>query len=151
MWLVLEAALCVGYLGGILSAWWIWSLASLRVIDIIQISINVAVFDQLRPRHAITSVRRSLVLTFITFVELMACFGLLYLTHLSALSGATAWSDAFYFSAITQLTIGYGDIHPIGVMRFLAAAQGVAGVTLIVISFGRVVGTFTRFTEIFSP
>ncbi len=39
--------------------------------------------------------------------------------------------ESLYFSAITYLTIGYGDISPIGINRFFAALEGFVGVFLM--------------------
>ena len=41
---------------------------------------------------------------------------------------AISFSDALYFSFITFCTVGYGDITPIGFIRFVAAIQGLMGI-----------------------
>lgn len=41
-----------------------------------------------------------------------------------------AFADCLYFSMVTYTTIGYGDIHPIGYLRFLAGFEGLVGITL---------------------
>ena len=46
---------------------------------------------------------------------------------LCKLVNASSVFDAYYFSVITQLTIGYGDIQPTGIVKFLAPLQGVLG------------------------
>lgn len=38
---------------------------------------------------------------------------------------------AFYYSAITFLTIGYGEFYPVGIMRFFASLEGYVGVFLM--------------------
>ena len=40
-------------------------------------------------------------------------------------------AKAFYYSAITFLTIGYGEYYPIGVMRIFASIEGYVGVFLM--------------------
>lgn len=40
-------------------------------------------------------------------------------------------SKAFYYSAITFLTIGYGEFYPVGIMRFFASVEGYVGVFLM--------------------
>ncbi len=40
-------------------------------------------------------------------------------------------AKAFYYSAITFLTIGYGEFYPIGIMRFFASVEGYVGVFLM--------------------
>src|SRR5699024_5425905 len=37
---------------------------------------------------------------------------------------------SFYFSGVTMLTIGYGDIIPIGIGRFIAVTQALIGYLL---------------------
>lgn len=41
------------------------------------------------------------------------------------------FGDAFYFSLVTFTTLGYGDFHAIGNMRFLAGAESFMGVVLM--------------------
>jgi uncharacterized protein YjbI with pentapeptide repeats len=40
-------------------------------------------------------------------------------------------ADALYFSTGTFTTLGYGDFHPIGAMRYLAALESFVGATLL--------------------
>lgn len=39
--------------------------------------------------------------------------------------------DLMYFSAITYTTVGYGDLAPLGELRFMAAAESLAGFVLV--------------------
>lgn len=39
--------------------------------------------------------------------------------------------DLMYFSAITYTTVGYGDLVPMGALRFLAAVESLAGFVLV--------------------
>lgn len=41
------------------------------------------------------------------------------------------WLDYVYFSFVTYATVGYGDILPVGPIRFLAAQEALSGVVLI--------------------
>ncbi len=43
----------------------------------------------------------------------------------------TKFTDTAYFSAITYLTIGYGDCSPIGVLRLVAGIEGFIGVFMM--------------------
>ncbi len=47
------------------------------------------------------------------------------------LSGMNSVAKAFYYSAITFLTIGYGEFYPVGIMRFFASVEGYVGVFLM--------------------
>ncbi len=42
-----------------------------------------------------------------------------------------AFLDLMYFSAITYTTVGYGDLVPMGSLRFLAAVESLAGFVLV--------------------
>jgi potassium channel LctB len=130
--------------------WLIRTLAYARIINIMEVTINISIFDRLRtPReHKVASVVRIIVLTFVNFIELVICFGLLYITMLPSLSGSTDSWSAFYFSVITQLTIGYGDIHPVGWTRLVAVCQGLCGLVLTVLVIGRVIGVLPRIAEV---
>jgi hypothetical protein len=39
--------------------------------------------------------------------------------------------DAVYFSAVTFTTVGYGDLTPVGPIRFLAGTESLTGFVLI--------------------
>lgn len=39
--------------------------------------------------------------------------------------------DLMYFSAITYTTVGYGDLVPVGALRFIAAVESLAGFVLV--------------------
>lgn len=43
---------------------------------------------------------------------------------------ANGFATAIYFSFVTALSIGYGDVVPLGAMRLLAIAEGIAGLLL---------------------
>lgn len=45
--------------------------------------------------------------------------------------GHRLFLDVCYFSAITYTTVGYGDLAPIGALRFLAAAESLVGFVLV--------------------
>jgi hypothetical protein len=52
--------------------------------------------------------------------------------------------DPFYFSAITQLKIGYGDVVPTEGLRVVAAAQGLLGFMLGVFAISRVIAFLSK-------
>lgn len=117
-------------------------LVVLRVFDIAQANINMNILDRLRygeTSHITVSVTRNLVLAALTFGELMLSFALLYATMPWNLAGATSRFDAIYFSMITQLTIGYGDIKPIHAARWIASVQGLVGFGFSLLIIGRFV------------
>jgi hypothetical protein len=116
--------------------------ASVRIIEIVQVTVNVAVFDRLKRRdNKVASFDRLVVLSFVNFLELCICFDLLYASDWHRLSGAGRSATAFYFSAITQTTIGYGDVYPTGYLRIIASCQGIISLVFAALVFSRFVGT----------
>lgn len=54
------------------------------------------------------------------------------------LDAASARTSLFYFSAITQVTIGFGDLHPDWLAaRVLAMTQGLVGTLLLAFAISR--------------
>ncbi len=150
-WFVIELLLLV--VADIEVGWPLWIprvLASIRILDIFQSSVNLSVFDQLRTdeRVVISSAVRTLVLSFLNYLELLICFGIVYVTLLDRLSGAEGWLDAMYFSVVTQLTIGFGDIRPLGVARVVAAAQGLIAVAFTILILGRIVSVLPKIESV---
>ena len=97
----------------------------LRIVEIVQVTVNASIFGSPTGSlsNRVTSPVRVLVLAFVNFVELCVCFGVVYAADYTRLKGAGHAVTAFYFSIITQLTIGYGDVYPTGYLRLLAAIQ----------------------------
>lgn len=118
----------------------------LRILNIIEVTVNLNVFDALtsdvKPRVA--SVVRTLILTGINYVELIFCFGIIYAVALADLHGARDPLDVIYFSSITQLSVGYGDIVPTGLLRLAAVAQAMLGLFFTVVLLGRFAGLLPR-------
>jgi len=62
-----------------------------------------------RPR----SYRRSMLLLFINYIEIIFDFGVIYAHGQYLNVPFTNWFDSIYFSFVTSATIGYGDFYPI--------------------------------------
>jgi len=135
---------------------WVSYVAAYRVVELLQFFLNFMFFDHLRieEEHRQASVPRTVLLTLWNFVELVACFGFLYASSpelvLDSRNNPIAFaSEALYFSAIAQLTIGFGDLHPVGVFRVLVPAQGVIGLLLTIVAVARLVALLPAVTPVF--
>jgi hypothetical protein len=123
-------------------AWPVMFCASIRILDITQVAANLGLFSHLGSqakdrRLQVIDVTRSLVLLLWNFCELMIWFGLIYLQlHFSQDSFRSFWST-FYFSAITQLTIGYGDFTPLRAAKAVSVIQGLLGWLMTVVLLSR--------------
>lgn len=134
-------------------AWPMWIprlLASVRILDILQQTVNMSVFDQLRTDKTlvISSAVRTLVLSFLNYLELFVCFGIMYMTLEGSLIGSNGWLDDLYFSVVTQLTIGYGDINPVDWARTVSVTQGLVSVVFTVLILGRIVSVLPRIESV---
>jgi hypothetical protein len=117
----------------------IYLVAALRLIEIIART-TIVDFSN------VISIQRSLVLLAINYVELMLWFGLVYALNYHNLldqSRPIRPITAFYFSIITQLTIGYGDVYATGWLRIIAAAQGLIGALFVIVVLGRAISAPT--------
>jgi len=106
--------------------WWLASTVAFRL-------------DRKR-RHAVLSAVGPMLLPLLGAVlvsTLVVGFGLVYLPRLStgfifASGDARSWRDAIYFSGVTLLTIGYGDITPhTTLLRLAALLEGAAGIAVL--------------------
>jgi hypothetical protein len=115
----------------------------LRIFEIVQVAVNVTLFDPLsgRPDERVASRARMVTLAGVNFIELLLCFGLIYANDYQRLAHAGRPLTAFYFSVITQLTIGYGDVYPTGWLRVVAATQGLVGLLFVLLVFGRFIAS----------
>ncbi|HEY4215541.1 MAG TPA: ion channel [Gemmatimonadaceae bacterium] len=123
-----------------------------RIGDIVQTAINVSIFDYFRVErdNSVASVTRSIVLSAWNYAELIVCYGVLYAAHPGWLDVVGTSPGPYYFSAITQLTIGYGDIKPLGLGRFVATTQALAGLAFLALVFARFVAVAPRITTVHS-
>ena len=119
-------------------------LAVYRVVTIVAFAIRMPLFS-VRRGSKVTSHVRMVVNGLCNYGEMILSFAILYAVNgasvkvLSA-SGDLAFgsmSDYLYFSGITQFTIGYGDMVPVGVARIIVCSQAAAGVLVLVLLVAR--------------
>ena len=141
--LVLEfiAAINVTKIAG-WTAWLQWAVlivAALKILEIIRVTASVVLFDE----GAVASVQRTFILAAINFFELGLCYGLFYALHKDLLRGGdhVGALTGFYFSFITQLTIGFGDVYPTGWLRIVAVIQGLTAALFVLLVFGKIVAS----------
>ena len=133
--LAISVSVCLFYDYVAAVLWLVYLLAALRGPEIIVRTTTVDFSN-------VISTQRSLVLAAINYVELMLWFGLIYaLNYKSLYPPGTQPVTAFYFSIITQLTIGYGDVYATGWLRIIAAAQGLIGALFVIVVLGRAVSS----------
>jgi hypothetical protein len=141
-WLAVEAGMIVAQGEYPHLATTLVCVSTYRLLDIFQASMNLTIFDRLRlhnNQHYVAAIARTVVLSLWNFLEAIICFGIIYAAHLDKLKNATDRFDAFYFSTVTQLTIGYGDLFPMSSLRAVAMTQGLFGFLLGVFAISRVV------------
>ena len=116
----------------------ILALAAIKILEIIRVTASVALFDE----GVVASIQRTLILAAINFLELGLCFGFFYALNKELLEGDGVGAlTGFYFSFITQLTIGFGDIHPIGWLCIVAVIQGLTAALFVLLVFGKIVAS----------
>jgi hypothetical protein len=125
---------------------WIWLAAVLvgyRSLHIPALALRIAVFDRLgvRPGNqpVVASLERMVVLAIVNYVELILCFSVIYATSPNLIASYKDWFDPIHLSAATQLTFGYGDVHPTSWLRPVTIIQALFALLLLVLSLGRFV------------
>lgn len=100
-------------------------------------AIGILFLDDLFPQPF--SPRRSFTLLLLNYFEIIVSFAALY-RGLELVPGIQSWVDALYFSTMTGLTVGYGDLkpeEPAG--RLLTCAQVSILAVFVVSVLGRMV------------
>jgi len=129
--------------------WWLAVIPGWRLLDVLAANLRINLFDHLitRSEPSAASTTRMLILVFINFIEIALSFSCIYAASgllIAPASKSLDWLDPLYFSWITQLTIGYGDIMPSGWIRFVAISQGIIGFTVLVLIVGRFASSLPR-------
>lgn len=115
-------------------------LVSLRLIDIVQVNVNLSLFDVMRVGRSynyMASVIRTIINVIINYFEILLCFAIIYAFNIDCLKGGEDWTDALYFSSVTQVTLGFGEIFPEGAMKFVSILQLMLGFLFTALIIGR--------------
>jgi len=130
----------------------ICGLCGLRIFEVFLTNVDIAIFSAKRNFH-IASAVRVLTLTVINYSELWLGFSAIYAANPTLLENASQpqihispW-DALYFSGTTQLTIGYGDILPVGFGRAIALTQGWIGFMFALLILSKLIGIIPSLQE----
>jgi len=130
--------------------WVLYGLAILRIVEVVQVPVNTLVFDAIsgRAELQVASHVRTLVLTVLNAFELAFWFGVIYVLRLDDLKDASTKADAWYFSVVTQFTIGYGDITPKPALRFVVGLHILLAFILVVLIIARAVAILPAMHEL---
>jgi hypothetical protein len=80
------------------------------------------------------SYRRSMLLLFINYLEIVFSFGVFYARGNYLNKPFTHWFDSIYFSFVTSVTIGFSDYYPVSPMgKFLVSAQSLFFLMFVVL------------------
>lgn len=120
-------------------------LIGYRLIDIIQANVNGLLFYSEKWTR---SPQRTLILAMINYAEIILCFAVIYLIHNDmilqtninpSISMEKNLIDAFYFSCMTQMTVGYGDLSPDKTMKIVTSIQALLGLGFAIVIFSRII------------
>ena len=80
------------------------------------------------------SYRRSMLLLFINYLEIVFSFGVIYARGNYLNKPFMHWFDAIYFSIVTSVTIGFSDFYPVApIGKFLVSAQSLFFLLFVVL------------------
>lgn len=154
-WLAIEAA-AVGFGTTCRNPWITGAFTALvlgRILDIIQITGNISLFDRLKINwryYYIENTVRTILLSLVNYLEFILCFGFIYCMAGRGgrlLRFPESAFDGYYFSGTTQLTIGYGDIVPHGWIKYVALFQGFLGFLYAILILGRFIALLPEAPE----
>lgn len=125
--------------------------ACIRLSELINFQIFTQVFGgypgKLRPRlrYDVVSWRRSIFMALLLYFEVLVWFAFLYRANCRIFGAHAPVMDrpiyALYFSAVTLLTIGYGDFAPKTQLGFIMViTEGCVGLAMTVLILSRIIG-----------
>lgn len=127
------------------------TIGILRIIDIIQVNVNMVLFDHLRIRkqeHYMVSAVRTIIFSFINFFELILCFGFIYHFNHQLIIDYSSWLDAFYLSLNSQMGVKLADILPKYWNKLIFTIQSFVGFFFGLLIFARVIAILPKIKAI---
>ncbi|MBD1379671.1 two pore domain potassium channel family protein [Metabacillus arenae] len=119
------------------------------ILIVICLLMSLKIFLSIRSKHQFLARETILVLVFM-YISLLVSFAMFYLIFMQTGSsilldnGVPVTGSYFqklntclYFSAVTLFSVGYGDINPVGIGRFIAVIQALIGYLLPIIFVAR--------------
>jgi hypothetical protein len=140
--LILNTGLWLGRTAAVL-------IAAYRIVDIVNYRLLFLLLKSETKPWATDVIRRSVVIAFTNFIEVVIAFATIYLQTGSivqdssklALSNPT---DALYFSSVTMTTLGYGDFLPTDATgRWLVMAQISTTIVFLIFLLPALVSVFS--------
>ena len=119
-----------------------WSL--FQTILVFQDFVLTGVSDRSRPERGVWAmVRNALAYKIHAIISTVVVSGLfialiysLFYGATGCVAGADGFVDSFYYSAVTFMTIGYGDMVPLDTCRLVSVAEGFAGLVFQITAIG---------------
>lgn len=156
VWLImlLGAHLLATVAAGRWVTWLVCAAGAARGIDIVQANVNMHLLDGLRlsgRSHHVASLVRSSLISVWNYLELVGWYALAYFFSKGLRGdscGEVGLFESVYFSTITQLTIGFGDLKPATALaRLLTMSQGLLGTLFLVFAISRFASLLPRVGE----
>lgn len=126
-----------------------------RVFEIIVFQFYTQIYggyrrEKVRVHYSVHSYRRSIILAFVLYLEIMIWFACIYRIYSDNFSKMeelllTDPSIAIYFSAVTMTTIGYGDFRAVTTFgSLLITAQSMIGLFMTMLVLSRIITYLPR-------
>jgi hypothetical protein len=119
-----------------------------RIMDVVFTVFNATLFGELfLPEQRMVNLAPSRVVTLglLSYLELAVCFGGIYSCWPELIRAEERdFLTPFHLSFITQLTIGYGDAAPMGLLRPVTWVQGTCSILLLMFLIDKYLGELRR-------